>query len=94
MIQRQKKDGWYAYPDHHPMLPFGWLRRLAWKAGVDPLTTRERLKQVDIERAYWKETSELFEDDLLSLALERAELRQQVADLIKQRDDHFWKDLS
>ena len=79
MIQRQKEDGWYAYPDHHKMLPWGWLRRLAWKAGFDPLTTRERLAQVDRERAYWKEAAELIEGDLVSLVRESAELRRKLA---------------
>jgi len=49
MIRRQDPDGFYAYPDHRP-----WWSRLLWRMGFDPLTVRERLAQVDVERAAWK----------------------------------------
>ena len=54
MLLRQRPDRFYAYPEHVPMWPIGWLRRLLWKLGFDPLTVYERLRQVDHEREYWK----------------------------------------
>ncbi|MFG1794160.1 hypothetical protein [Nocardia sp. NPDC049149] len=50
MFQRQQPGAFYAYPEHRPV----W-RRILWRLGYDPLTVRERLRQVDTERQYWKE---------------------------------------
>ena len=32
-----------------------WWRKTLWELGFDPLTIYERLRQVDIEREYWRE---------------------------------------
>lgn len=53
MIQRKQPGCFYAYPEHTHGLA-GVVRRVLWKLGFDPLTVRERLHQVDIEREYWK----------------------------------------
>lgn len=53
MIQRKQPGRFYAYPDHLFGIG-GWTRRLLWKLGFDPLTVRERLEQVEVEREYWK----------------------------------------
>lgn len=46
---RQRLDGFYAYPENLNV----W-RRLLWHLGFDPLTVRERSRQYDIERSEWK----------------------------------------
>ncbi len=53
MLLRQKSGGFYAHPN-------GLIRRLLWKLGFDPLTVYERLKQVDTERANWKEDAKRY----------------------------------
>lgn len=54
MFRRQRKEGFYTYPDHK-----GRLRRLLWRLGFDPLTVYERLDQTEIERNYYKQQFEL-----------------------------------
>lgn len=54
MHLRQDPDGFYACPDHYSGLRGAWKRTL-WRLGYDPLTIRQRLAQVDVERQHWKE---------------------------------------
>lgn len=53
MIQRKQPGCTYAYPVRGPGL-VNLARRALWHLGFDPLTVRERLSQVEVERAYWK----------------------------------------
>lgn len=53
MIRHQQPGAFYAYPDHRYGLG-GLARRILWRLGFDPLTVRERLVQVDLEREFWK----------------------------------------
>lgn len=50
MLRRKRPGKFYAYPEHRSM-----FRRMLWHLGFDPLTVRERLRQVDTERLYWKD---------------------------------------
>ena len=50
---RKDPGGFYAYPEHYHGLRGIW-KRLLWRRGFDPLTIRQRLRQVDTERADWK----------------------------------------
>ena len=52
-MNHERQDGFYNYPEH--LSPW---RRLLWRLGFDPLTTRERLAQVRTEAAYWKQQAE------------------------------------
>ena len=53
MIHRQTPNGHYTYPSHRP-----WWSKLLWRLGFDPLTTRERLAQVQRENEDWKRWEE------------------------------------
>ncbi len=50
---RQDPAAFYVYPEHVSGIRGMW-KRLLWRMGFDPLTVRQRLEQVDIERRYWK----------------------------------------
>ena len=50
---RKKADGFYAYPEHVSGARGAW-KRLLWRLGFDPLTVRQRLRQVEREAADWK----------------------------------------
>jgi len=54
MIRRQHEGEFHAYPEHRHGLD-GMARRLLWRLGFDPLTVYERLAQVRVENAYWKD---------------------------------------
>ncbi len=53
MIQRQRAGRTYPEPGRKPGLG-NLVRRWMWRHGFDPLTVRERLAQVDLEREAWK----------------------------------------
>ena len=57
MLRRQHPGEFHAYPSHRHGLS-GIVRRVLWKLGFDPLTVYERLRQVDVERQFWKERAE------------------------------------
>ncbi len=50
---RKRVGMFYAYPEHVKGIR-GVVKRAWWQLGFDPLTIRQRLVQVDIEREYWK----------------------------------------
>jgi hypothetical protein len=58
MLRRQKPGEFHNYPEHIRGLG-GVVRRLLWRLGFDPLTVYERLAQIDVERRYWKQETEV-----------------------------------
>lgn len=50
---RKHPGGFYAFPSH-VRGPRGAWKRLLWRLGFDPLTVRQRLRQVRREAADWK----------------------------------------
>ncbi len=60
---RQDPAAFDAYPEHVSGIRGMW-KRLLWRMGFDPLTVRQRLEQVDIERRYWKEALTVLENQI------------------------------